>query len=91
MNTILISYDLRAPGKDYPKLKSHLESYGNWAKPLESVWLIRTTLTAVQVRDAAKNNVDQNDKIFTVDITSKESAWNNLSNDVSQWIQSNWK
>jgi hypothetical protein len=90
MNTILVSYDLHAPGKDYSKLKEHLNSYGSWAKPLESLWLVRTTFTAEQVRDAAKKHVDQNDKIFAVDITGKASAWNNLPDDVSNWIKANW-
>lgn len=88
MNTILISYDLRAPGKDYTNLSKHLESYGNWARPLESVWLIRTPSTAVQVRDAALKHVDQNDKIFVVDVTGRHSAWEHLTNEVEKWIGS---
>jgi hypothetical protein len=88
MNTILISYDLRAPGRDYTKLWDHLKSYGNWAKPLESVWLIRTTLTAAKVRDAASNYVDQNDKIFAVDMTSSEWASLRIPDDVATWLKS---
>lgn len=88
MNTILISYDLRAPGKDYSRLWEHLRSYGNYAKPLESFWLIRTTSTAEQVRDAAINHVDRNDKIFTVDVTARHSAWKNLTDEVVKWIGS---
>lgn len=90
MNIILISYDLSAPDRDYPKLRDHLKTYA-WAIPLESVWLIRTTLTPEEVRDAAIKHVDQNDKIFVVDITGKYSAWINLPDDVSEWIKSNWK
>jgi hypothetical protein len=88
MSTILISYDLRAPGRDYATLWDHLKAYGSWAKPLESVWLIQTDFTPAQVRDAAKIHVDQNDKILVVDITNKESAWINLPQDVSNWIKS---
>ena len=88
MNTILISYDLQAPGKDYSRLWEHLKSYRNWAKPLESMWLLRTALTAIQVRDAAVKHVDQNDKIVAVDVTGKQVAWNNLSSDILQWIGS---
>lgn len=88
MNTILISYDLRAPDKDYSKLINHLKSYGNWVKPLESFWIIRTSSNVVQVRDAALNYIDQNDKIFVVDVTSKPSAWKNLPAEVVKWIGS---
>lgn len=90
MNTILISYDLRAPNRDYATLWDHLKSYA-WARPLESVWLVRTTLNPQEVFDAAVKYVDQNDKMFVVDITGKNSVWINLPNDVSEWIKSNWK
>jgi len=87
MSTILVSYDLNKPGKDYPKLWEHLRSYNAYAKPLESVWLVKTNLTALQVCDAAKKYVDQNDKIFTIDVTSRNAAWINLSKENSDWIK----
>ncbi|MFA6171023.1 MAG: CRISPR-associated protein Cas2 [Patescibacteria group bacterium] len=86
MNTILISYDLRAPGKDYSSLWNYLESFKNWAKPLESVWLIRTTYNAERFRNDALNHIDWNDKIFVVDVTSRPSAWKNLTAEVVGWI-----
>lgn len=88
MNTYLISYDLIRPGKDYSALHAHLKTYGNWAKPLESVWLVRSSMTAEQVRNAAKAHLDVNDKIFVVDVTARAAAWFNLPEDVSKWIQS---
>jgi len=88
MNTILISYDLQTPGKDYVNLWDHIKSYGNYAKPLESVWLIRTYSSVKQVRDIAITYIDSNDKIFVVDVTSKESAWNKLTTNVIEWIGS---
>ena len=88
MNTILISYDLRIPGKDYANIWEHLRSYGNWAKPLESVWLIKTSYNAEQVRNSAISHIDQNDKIFVVDVTSRACAWKNLAAEVVKWIGS---
>lgn len=88
MNTILISYDLRTPGKNYMTLWMHLRSYENFARPLESVWLIRTVYNAEQVRNSALNHIDQNDKIFVVDVTSRFSAWKNLTVEVVRWIGS---
>jgi len=85
-NTLLISYDLRTPGKDYANLWEHLRSYKNYAKPLESVWLVRTSYSAEQVRDFARSYIDQNDRIFVVDVTSRPSAWNNLPANVVGWI-----
>jgi hypothetical protein len=86
LNTLLISYDLRTPGKDYSRLWNRLFSYGNYARPLESVWLIRTIYTAEQVRDSIRGYVDQNDKLFVVDVTGRPVAWNNLLADVVKWI-----
>lgn len=88
MNTISVSYDLKAPGKDYSRLWNHLKSYGNYARPLESYWLIRTGYSVEQVRNSCKTYVDQNDKIFVVDVTGRPSAWNNISVAVVDWIGS---
>lgn len=86
MNTYLISYDLRRPGKDYPTLHEHIKSYGNWAKPLESVWLIKSSRSAEQVRNAIQQHVDGNDKVLVIDVTSRAAAWVNLAKEVSDWI-----
>jgi len=88
MNTILVSYDLSAPGRDYPKLQEHLESYGDCVHLLESVWLVKTNSTALQVCQAAEKCIDQNDKIFVIDVTNKFAAWNNLDDRVSEWLKS---
>lgn len=87
MNTYLISYDLIRPHKDYPNLIAHLKSYTSWARPLESVWLIKSPLTAAQVRNAAQAHMDGNDKMFVVDVTSRAAAWLHLSQELSDWIQ----
>lgn len=87
MNTYLISYDLiRAPEKDYTHLIAHLKGYSKWARPLESVWLVKSPLTAEQVRNAARAHMDANDKMLVVDITKRAAAWVNLSQEVSTWI-----
>lgn len=86
MNTILVSYDLCAPGKNYSSLWNYLKSFQNWARPLESVWLIRTTTDIELLRDGALKYIDLNDKIFVVDVTNQPTAWNNLTVEVVNWI-----
>ena len=88
MNTQLVSYDLRAPGKNYSNLHAYLKNFG-WAKPLESVWLIRTTLSAEQLRNGVLGHIDSNDKVLVVNVTGKEAAWKNLSPEVATWITNN--
>ncbi len=89
MNTYLISYDLIRPGKDYTRLIEYFRSFTYWAKPLESVWLIKSTLGAEQLRNAIQVHMDGNDKILVIDVTKRAAAWNNLPNDVGIWIKNN--
>ena len=89
MNIYLVSYDLIRPVKNYAAIHEHLRSYSNWAKPLESVWLINSTLTAIEVRDAAQAHMDDNDKVFVVDVTHASWATRNVSEDVNTWIKNN--
>lgn len=88
MNTILVSYDLQAPEKDYEKLWEHLKSYPNWARPLESFWLIKTDRTPNQMKEIIRDYyIDRDDKIFVVDVNGKAASWHNLSEKISEWIK----
>ena len=84
MNTILVSYDLNEKGKDYSKIIEHLESYEEHIKPLLSLWLIRTPLTAKEVYDKVEKCVDKNDNICAIDVTGSllSSKWKVLQKDV---------
>ncbi len=75
--------------KDYSNLWAHLKSYYEWAKPLESVWLLKTSLSAEQVRDAALQHIDPDDKLIVIDVTGKGAAWRKLSQELSTWITNN--
>ena len=88
MYTYLISYDLRQPGKDYTQLHTHLKSYSDWAKPLQSVWLIKSSSTCEQLRNTVQAHMDENDMILVIDVTGKPAAWDKLATDVSAWIKS---
>jgi len=89
MNTVLVTYDLMAPGKDYSKLWEHLKSYTDYIKPLESFWLLRTSYSAEGVRDKVRLYVDSNDRLMVIDVTGDAAAWLNLSVQQSQWIKNN--
>lgn len=89
MRTILASYDLRSPGKDYSRLWEHLRSYSDYRKPLESLWLLKTAKTSAEVRDGMKQCVDSNDKLFVVDITGDAAAWKGLPDEIANWIKEN--
>jgi hypothetical protein len=76
MKRYLISYDLMTPGKDYAALTQTLQSWGA-KRVLLSAWVLKTTSSAVQVRDALRTVVDPNDRVLVVALTG-EAAWTTL-------------
>ena len=50
-NCFIISYDLRAPHRDYETLYSAIRSYGIWGRLTESTWAIVANSTSEQVRN----------------------------------------
>lgn len=91
MNIYLISYDLGLPEtySDYRILREHIKTYPNWAKPLQSVWLIKTNRSVSEVRDAIKNLIDSNDKVLVIEVAKSNWASYNLSKEVADWMKEN--
>jgi hypothetical protein len=88
MNSYLISYDLIGPNRDYTKIIEKIKKYQTWARPLESVWIVKTNNSAAQIRDNLITVLDNNDKLFVVNL-SRDAAWKNLSGELSNWIMKN--
>ncbi len=72
---ILVSYDLRKPGRNYQPVWDYLGRFTH-CKGLESVYLLDTTTTPAQIRDNLKALIDQNDRVFVVRITQEWAGWN---------------
>jgi hypothetical protein len=89
MSIQLISYDLIKPNKDYTQLITFLKTYTSWARPLESVWLVKNNLTAEETRNQIQQHTDKDDKVIVVTVSGDSAAWVNLPKDVSDWIKSN--
>lgn len=83
--TIQINYDLVAPGRDYKPLYDYIKSFDGWCHLLESQWLVRTTMSASEVRDELMELVDGNDKIVTFDVTGDYWA-TNFSDSKTDWL-----
>jgi len=83
-----VTYDLIRPLKDYPKLHETIKSLGNWAKPLESVWLVQGNKGTKQIFDQVAGSLDENDRLLVVAL---EGSWwsKALSPDVADWIRAN--
>lgn len=87
MSTYLVSYDLSKPGRNYEDLHEFLRSQADWAKPLESVWIVKSHLSALEFVNAALEHMDANDHIFVTPFTGA-AAWYNITPDVEEWLQS---
>lgn len=87
MATVLISYDLQQPGRNYNALYEAIRGLsGAWAHPVESVWLVATDLQASAVRDVLKKHVDANDKLMVMQLAP---GWATLNVDgaVTNWLK----
>lgn len=76
MAILLVTYDLKQPGRDYKPVHDFLKTNFNWCKGLESVWLIDTQWTTTQVRDGLMQLIDQNDSVFVVRLSRGWAAFN---------------
>ena len=87
MSVFVVSYDLKAPGRNYDRLYEALKKFA-YARPLESFWLIESNGTAGSIRDTLKQHVDANDKIVVIEFT-QNAGWAtlNISKPVMEW----WK
>lgn len=81
----LVSYDLRYPGQDYTALIREIKSLGSWAKPLESLWLVETSLTSSAVVDQL-TALDLTDKVLVIHVSTPWSSLH-LSQDVVDWMK----
>ena len=82
MATLLVTYDLRAPGRDYSSVHAYLRSFTH-CKGLESVWLLDTVRQPTVVRDELLKLVDRNDKVFVVRITR---VWGSFNYACADWL-----
>lgn len=87
MKTLLVGYDLNKAGQDYSVLIEKLKSYGAWWHHLDSTWLIKTELSASEVRDDLKKLVDSNDELLIIDVTGRARAWSGFNARGGTWLK----
>ncbi len=89
--TYIISYDLRISetSEDYQRLIKHIKDYSYWAKPLKSVWFIKTLKSTIEVRDDLNKQIDSNDGIIVIDITKSDWGTIGVSKEVTDWMREN--
>ena len=88
MATVMITYDLVAPGKKYEDLHHAIKSTGSWWHCLESNWIVVTTLSTTQIRDRLAAHLDTNDKLL-VAVLNGTAAWQGFDKNCSEWLTTN--
>lgn len=89
MKTYLITYDLIKPetSTDYTRLFANIKSHISWAKPMASVWFIKTDRARVEVMRLLRSAADTNDKFLVIEVTNDWIAIN-IPDTVITWMKS---
>lgn len=79
-STKFISYDLKAPHKDYEKLYKYLRSFSEYHKIQESFWMVNSNKEPKEIRDELSKYTDTDDSIFVSSYgNNSSSAWINVA------------
>lgn len=91
MKTFFVSYDLGIPEThaDYKVLASRIKLlYSSWARPVKSVWIIKSNKDAGKIRDEIKSVLDSNDKLIIIEVSRNWGTYN-ISKEVTSWMKNN--
>lgn len=83
MHIYVISYDLMSPGQSYDRVIRRLKQLGA-KETLISTWVLRSSATAVAIRDDLKGVVDANDRLLVYASPSNWAAYNALNSKTIQ-------
>ena len=74
---VLITYDLKQPGRNYTNLYEAIKSLGDWQHPLESTWFVHVpnNISLDEIVEKLKASADKNDFFFAVEITKRYQGW----------------
>tara|TARA_A100001391_G_scaffold136353_1_gene95003 strand:+ start:22382 stop:22657 length:276 start_codon:yes stop_codon:yes gene_type:complete len=86
MKAFIVTYDLIKSGQNYACITKKLKSYPTHWHMQGSVWIIRTSETAKQIRDGLKSCLDSNDKLFVAAL-SGEAAWCGYTDNITDWLK----
>lgn len=89
MNTFAVCYDLNKPGQNYTALIDAIKGLSsNWWHHLDSTWIIKTSLSVVDVRDRLSKHIDQSDELLIMTCHAP-AAWTGFNAEGSQWLKAN--
>ena len=80
----VVSYDLRNPGQNYHSLITTIKHYDH-VHINGSCWVLRTNLTATQLRNILTRSIDTSDNLIVCDFHNW--AGYNLPPEVITWLK----
>jgi hypothetical protein len=87
MAMILVTYDLKQPGRNYDAVHAYLRTFTH-CKGLESVWLLDTPVSAERIRNDLMGYIDGNDVLF---VTPLAHGWAAYGYSCADWLnQRTW-
>lgn len=87
MKAYSISYDLKAPGRNYEKLYEAIKSSGKWWHYLESTWMVASNDNSQQIWNKLAPHIDKNDYLLIIEVRKDSYGW--LPKDAWKWITDN--
>lgn len=89
MPAYIIGYDIHPTrGETYPELIDAIKALGHWWHHLDSTWVVVTTKSAAEIRDALKIHLQRDDQLLVVK-SGGESAWRGFNERGAQWLKDN--
>lgn len=89
MATLLVGYDLNAPGQKYAELIEQIKSLGGWWHHLDSTWLVVTSKTPSQVRDQLTSYLDTGDELLVLDVSGDNWSTHGIAKSGNDWLHAN--
>lgn len=83
----LVTYDLHKVGRNYQPVFDLLNKNGA-VHPMGSVWLVDSSFSRHEWRNALRDAVDGNDEILVVQLHRDEWASFNLDSSAASWLES---
>lgn len=87
MATLLVTYDLNKPGKDYGDVLKIVKDQAAWARLSESSYAIKTNLSPHALYKKFEPYIDNNDQIYI--ITLSKPFWGLGTKEVNDWLENN--
>lgn len=88
MPLLLVTYDLKTPGRDYTPLFNAIKGSSTiWWHYLTNTWLVKTTWSTDTLGRHLLKFITTNDRLMVIEVSGIGQGW--LPNDAWDWIRKN--